>query len=73
MHGLFHARKLRLHQWALAIGWDRVHRALGLTDAFYGWFTPAISAGDFKLRPVPSGASGDRGLQRALDLVAVLR
>jgi SAM-dependent methyltransferase len=73
MHGLFHTGKLRLHQWALAIGWDRVHQALGLTDAFYGWFTPAISAGDFKLRAVPPDGSGDRGLQRALDLVAVLR
>jgi len=63
--GLFHARKLRAHEVALKAGWDRVHPALGLTDRFYGWFTPAIATGDFSLR---------RGsLDRALDLLAVLR
>jgi hypothetical protein len=36
-----------------------------LTERFYGWFTPAISARDFALRPGP--------LERALDFVAVLR
>ena len=63
--GLFHARKLRLHELALRAGWDRLHPRLGLTDGFYGWFTPAISARDFALRPGP--------LERALDFVAVLR
>ena len=63
--GLFHARKLRVHELALKLGWDEVHERLGLTDRFYGWFTPAISAADFALRPGP--------LERALDLVAVLR
>jgi 2-polyprenyl-3-methyl-5-hydroxy-6-metoxy-1,4-benzoquinol methylase len=63
--GLFHARKLRLHELALRLGWDEVHRALGITDRFYGWFTPAISARDFALR---AGR-----LDRALDFVAVLR
>jgi hypothetical protein len=63
--GLHHAGKLRLHGWALKLGWDRLHRALGLTDAFYDRFTPAISAGDFSLRP--------GGLQGALDFVAVCR
>ncbi len=42
MYGLFHARKLRVHELALSIGWDRVHKALGLTKRFYDWFTPAI-------------------------------
>ena len=65
LHGLFHARKLRAHELALRLGWDRLHPALGLTDRFYGWFTPAISARDFALR------QGD--LHRALDFVAVLR
>ena len=66
MLGLFHARKLRLHQLAIErAGWDSVHRALGLTGAFYDRFVPAISARDFQLR---------RGrLDRALDLLAVLR
>jgi 2-polyprenyl-3-methyl-5-hydroxy-6-metoxy-1,4-benzoquinol methylase len=65
MYGLFHARKLRAHELALRLGWDSVHPAVGLTDRFYGWFTPAISARDFVLR---------RGnLERALDFVAVLR
>ena len=63
--GLFHARKLRVHELALRAGWDRVHAALGVTRAFYDRFTPAISAADFALRPGP--------LERALDFVAVLR
>ena len=63
--GLFHARKLRAHALALRLGWDRVHRRLGLTDAFYDRFTPAIAAGDFALRPT--------GLDRALGFLAVCR
>ena len=63
--GLFHARALRAHELALQAGWDRVHSALGITQAFYDRFTPAISARDFALRPGP--------LERALDFVAVLR
>jgi len=63
--GLFHARKLALHAAALKLGWDRAHRALGVTRAFYDRFTPAISARDFALKP------GD--LDRALDFVAVCR
>jgi len=63
--GLFHARKLRWHELALRAGWDRAHRALGLTERFYGWFVPAISARDFALR-------ADR-LERALDFIAVCR
>jgi SAM-dependent methyltransferase len=62
--GLFHARKLWLHDLALRSGWDSLHPALGLTKPFYDWFTPAISVGDFSLRPGP--------LDRALDFVAVL-
>jgi len=62
--GLYHARKLRLHDLALRAGWDEAHRALGITDSFYGWFTPTITARDFVLRPGP--------LDRALDLVAIL-
>ena len=31
--GLFHARKLRVHELRAALGWDRVHAALGLTSA----------------------------------------
>jgi SAM-dependent methyltransferase len=63
--GLFHARKLWLHELALRLGWDTLHARLGVTERFYGWFTPAITARDFALRPGP--------LERALDLVAVLR
>jgi SAM-dependent methyltransferase len=65
MLGVFHARKLRLHDLALRLGWDDVHPALGITRSFYDWFTPAISARDFALRAGP--------LERALDFVAVLR
>ena len=63
--GLFHARKLRVHELALRAGWDRLHKALGITERFYGWFTPTISVRDFALREAP--------LERALDFVAVLR
>jgi SAM-dependent methyltransferase len=63
--GLFHARKLRLHERALACGWDRVHAALRITKPFYDRFTPAISTRDFALRP------GE--LDAALDFLAVCR
>src|SRR5204862_7244586 len=32
--GLFHARKLRIHELAIRLGWDRVHPALGITTRF---------------------------------------
>jgi 2-polyprenyl-3-methyl-5-hydroxy-6-metoxy-1,4-benzoquinol methylase len=63
--GLFHARKLRAHELAIRAGWDSVHAKLGITTRFYDWFTPAISARDFRLR--------DAKLDRALDFLAVLR
>jgi SAM-dependent methyltransferase len=65
LYGLFHARKLRVHELALRAGWDGVHAALRITKPFYDRFTPAISARDFALR---SGR-----LEQALDFVAVLR
>ena len=49
-------------------GWDGVHARLGLTKRFYDWFTPAIAASDFVLRP-----RGQADLERALDFVAVCR
>ncbi len=48
--GLFHARKLRAHELAIRLGWDSVHKRLGLTKRFYDRFTPAIAASDFALR-----------------------
>jgi hypothetical protein len=63
--GLFHARKLRAHELAIRLGWDRVHPALRLTKPFYHRFIPAINARDFRLR------EGD--LDRALDFVAICR
>jgi len=68
LYGLFHARKLRVHELALKAGWDAVHPRVGLTSRFYGWFTPAIAASDFVLR-----AAGEADLDRALDFVAVCR
>ena len=67
MLGLFHARKLRLHELALRCGWDRAHAALGLTERFYARFTPAIAASDFELR------GREAELERALDFLAVCR
>lgn len=63
--GLFHARKLRLHELALRAGWDSLHPRLRITRAFYDRFTPAISERDFALR-------ADR-LDGALDFLAILR
>jgi SAM-dependent methyltransferase len=64
--GLHHTRKLRAHQFAIErLGWDAIHRRLGITQRFYDRFTPAISARDFALRR--------RRLHRALDFLAVLR
>ncbi|HEY4829132.1 MAG TPA: class I SAM-dependent methyltransferase [Solirubrobacteraceae bacterium] len=65
MYGVFHARRLWLHERALRLGWDRLHKRLGITGAFYDRFTPAISSRDFALRT-------DR-LDRALDFLAVCR
>jgi hypothetical protein len=64
MLGVFHAGKLRVHELALRLGWDRVHPALRLTKPFYDRFVPAISASDFKVT-----REGD--LDRALDFLAV--
>jgi SAM-dependent methyltransferase len=64
--GLFHARKLRLHELAIRHArWDDVHARLGITKPFYDRFTPAISVRDFALR----GGS----LDGALDFVVVCR
>ncbi len=61
--GLFHARKLRIHELALTCGWNAVHGRLGITGLFYDRFTRAIDARDFTLRPY--------GLDRALDFLGV--
>ncbi len=68
MFGLYHARKLRVHELALRAGWDSVHPRLRLTKPFYDRFTPAIAASDFVLRP-----AGEADLDGALDFVAVCR
>jgi len=68
VHGVFHAGKLAVHERAIDLGWDRVHRTLRITAPFYDRFTPAISAGDFSLR-----GERDVDLAKALDFVAVCR
>jgi 2-polyprenyl-3-methyl-5-hydroxy-6-metoxy-1,4-benzoquinol methylase len=62
--GLYHARKLLVHERAIRLGWDAVHPRLGLTKRFYDWFVPAIDVRDFALRPADD---------RALDFLAVCR
>ncbi len=66
--GLFHARKLKVHETAIKLGWDRFHKATRLTKPFYDRFIPAISASDFALRE-----GDDAELAKALDFVAVCR
>ncbi|HEX5223830.1 MAG TPA: class I SAM-dependent methyltransferase [Solirubrobacteraceae bacterium] len=68
MYGLFHARKLRVHELALRAGWDAIHSRLSLTGAFYDRFTPAISTSDFVLRPAARA-----NMDAALDFLAVCR
>ena len=51
LYGLFHARRLRVHELALRAGWDRVHAALRVTEPFYDRFVPAISTRDFAFGP----------------------
>jgi SAM-dependent methyltransferase len=63
--GVFHARKLRLHELAISGGWDELHQRLGITKRFYDRFVPAISSRDFQLRSEP--------LDTALDFVAILK
>ncbi len=65
VYGVFHAGKLRVHQLGLRLGWDAIHRRLGLTKQFYDRFTPSISSSDFAVR-------GGR-FTTALDFVAVCR
>jgi SAM-dependent methyltransferase len=64
--GVFHAGKLRLNEFALGAGWDRIHAALRLTRPFYDRFVPAISSSDFAIR-----AAEEAELARALDFFAV--
>jgi trans-aconitate methyltransferase len=68
LYGVFHARKLRVHELAIANGWDRVHAALRITKPFYDRFVPAIAASDFAIRP-----AAERNLNEALDFLAVCR
>ncbi|HEY2718214.1 MAG TPA: class I SAM-dependent methyltransferase [Solirubrobacteraceae bacterium] len=68
MFGLFHARKLRVHELAIRAGWDSLHSRIGLTKRFYDWFTPAIAAADFAIRPI-----GQARMDAALDFIAVCR
>jgi SAM-dependent methyltransferase len=69
LHGLYHARKLRVHEVAIRYGWDAVHKKLGFTKLFYDRFTPAISERDFRLRKSERPAD----LDGALDFLAVCR
>jgi SAM-dependent methyltransferase len=61
--GVFHAGKLRVHELALKLGWDRLHSRLRITTPFYDRFTPAIATSDFALRSA--------ALDAALDFLAV--
>ena len=68
LFGVFHVRKLRVHELALRLGWDRVHKGLRISKPFYDRFTPAIAASDFALRD-----ESEADLGRALDFLAVCR
>src|SRR4051812_11975485 len=62
--GVFHAHKLRVHEVALSLGWDRVHPALRITKPFYSRFIPSISSSDFKV-------TDEGNLEKALDFLAI--
>ena len=61
--GLFHAGKLRAHELAIRVGWDRFHKLTRITKPFYDRFIPAIGSSDFVLR--------DGDLDGALDFLGV--
>jgi 2-polyprenyl-3-methyl-5-hydroxy-6-metoxy-1,4-benzoquinol methylase len=61
--GLFHARKLRVHELAIRLGWDTAHTRLRITKLFYDRFVPMIATSDFALR--------EQRLDKALDFLAV--
>lgn len=70
IYGLFHARKLRVHELVLRhAAWDTIHKTLHISKLFYDRFTPAISERDFKLEREP----GAERLDEALDFLAVCR
>lgn len=67
MLGLYHARKLAIHQFAIDnLYWDQIHKGLRISKLFYDRFTPAIAASDFKL-------TADRDLDGALDFLAICK
>ena len=66
LYGVYHSRKLKAHAVALSLGWDAIHRRLGLTRLFYDRFTAGIGTSDFWI-------SERRPLYRALDFLAVCR
>jgi SAM-dependent methyltransferase len=68
--GLVHARRLRVHDVALRLGWDSLHRRLGLTRAFYDAWVPRIGSRDFRLR---AASRRGRELDGSLDFLAVCR
>jgi SAM-dependent methyltransferase len=63
--GLFHARRLAVHEQVLKLGWDRLHKTLRISKPFYDRFSPAISTSDFTL--------GTERPDDALDFLAVCR
>jgi SAM-dependent methyltransferase len=64
IYGLYHARMLRAHGLALNLGWDRIHKRLGISRPFYECITSKIQASDFNL-------SNRRPLYNALDFLAI--
>lgn len=67
IEGVFPARRLAAHQFAIDnLGWDHVHKKLGITKGFYDVFLPLLDARDFDVRR--ADYLGD-----ALDLIAVCR
>ena len=67
-YGLFHARKLRVHELALRLGWDAVHPRLGLTEPLLR----LVHAGDRRAR-LRAAARRAATCDRALDFLAVCR
>ncbi len=63
--GVFHSGKLAVHEFALKLGWERLHKTAGVTDAVYSRFIPSLTTSDFRFKK--------SGLEKALDFVAVCR
>ena len=65
LHGLFHARKLRVHELALAVGWDTIHARWTVEEARPSTSRPGTGVVRLRVEVVNQA---DEVVQRGTDL-----